>query len=120
MNTPRKKKRFTRHPIENWESGTWAGVLSDPDYQAALGRIASSYEHLETAMTNVFAALMGSSDVLAAGYVYRSLRNPSIKGQLMWHLLEVAPHNKDTPEWFDDVLKAHNSIRSRRNEYVHG
>jgi hypothetical protein len=121
MNTPRTKKRFNRSlDPSKIENGTWIGALVDPEYQAALGKIASSFEHLEETMPAVLAVLMGTTDTIAAGYVYRAIRNPAIRSSLMWHLLETAPHNKNMPEWFDDVLAEYGSVRSRRNEYVHG
>lgn len=102
------------------ENGTFAYGLGDERYQKALGEIAASYEHLEGAMPYVLAALMGTADDTAAGYVYRTIRNPRTRSDLMWRLLESAPHNANAPEWFDDILRAHDSIRKRRNDYMHG
>lgn len=120
MNTPPTKKRFKGFSMPEIPNGTWVGALTSEKYLATLGQIATEFEHLEHAMPIVLSGLIGISDSRVAGYIYRSIRNPAARKGLMWHLLELAPHNQSAPEMFDEILRAYDSIRVRRNEYVHG
>jgi hypothetical protein len=121
MNTPPKKKRFTPPDFSKpFPQGTIAYGLTRDDYKVALAQIVADFEHLEFQMPAVLQALLQTPWSDAAGYVYRSIRGPSIKINLMQHLLHVAPHNVDTPEFIDEILWEYGAIRKARNEYVHG
>lgn len=122
MNTPPTIKRFKppNISISEMRTGTWALALEDDAYKIALARIITDFEHLEYTMPNVLTALLHTPWSDAAGYVYRSLRSPKIRSDLMWHLLEVAPHNMRAPPFLDSILTEYGKIRTLRNEYAHG
>ena len=71
-------------------------------------------------MPSILAILLGMADDKPAGYVYRALRNPNIRSDVMRTLLEKAPHNTHRGEEFDKLLAEYEAVRTGRNGYAHG
>jgi hypothetical protein len=123
MNTPPKKRRHApAFPDQKGapKSGHYVGSLENEEYAKRFACILSEFEHLEARMPGVLAILLGTTDINSVGYVYRTLRNPNIRRDVMKALLEKAPLNKDRGEEFDALLSEYNSIRKARNDYAHG
>jgi hypothetical protein len=122
MNTPRSsKRRYEWRPdVGNVPDGPFVSGLSNPEYASWFASVLTEFEHLESYMPRVLAVLLGTSDDAPAGYVYRALRNPSIRYNVLRDLLEKAPHNKKRSEQYDDILAKYNVVRKGRNDYAHG
>jgi hypothetical protein len=124
MTTARKKRRysawFTGPSAPPWPEGLIIGALENPEYASRFAAILSQFEHLEAAMPRILAILLGMSDFTPAGYVYRALRNPSIRSDAMRALLEKAPHNRHRGEEFDELISEYDAVRAGRNGYAHG
>ncbi len=71
-------------------------------------------------MPRVLAILLGMEDTAPAGYVYRALRNPNIRSDVMRALLEKAPRNVKLGKEFDELISEYEAVRSGRNGYAHG
>jgi hypothetical protein len=121
MNTPRQKKRFQRlGPGSEKPQGSYVAGLNNDAFASVFARILSEFEHLETVMPIVLEHLAQMAETRASGYIYRTLRNPSIRSDIMRKLLETAPFNKDTDERFDEILSEYDEVRRLRNQYAHG
>jgi hypothetical protein len=124
MNTARKKRRYSPVGVgpsgPPWPDGLFVGSLRNPEYATRFAAILSQFEHLEAAMPRILTILLGMTDAKPAGYVYRALRNPNIRSDVMRTLLEKAPHNAQLGDEFDDLLTEYEAVRSGRNGYAHG
>jgi hypothetical protein len=124
MNTPRKKKRHSREAFDAKSfgsfSGTWTGLITDPEIALALAAVVSAFEHLEAQMSDVLAALFGTDESMTAGYVLRAIKSPRARRTVMRDLLEKAPRNVAADEFFDDVIDRYEDVANRRNQLVHG
>jgi hypothetical protein len=124
MNTPKKRRRFDlanyMTPSEAAPKGSFVHALTDDEYAKRLARIISEFEHVETYMPKLLAALLGSGTSIGPAYAYRTLKNPNIRWEVMRDLLEHAPPNAELGSEFDDLLADYNRARVARNTYVHG
>lgn len=124
MNTPKKRKRFDIGAYvaasDAAPKGAFVHSLTDATYAMRLARIVSEFEHVETYMPKLLAALMGRGSVMNAAYVYRTLRNPQIRLAVMQNLLENSPSNQELGDDFDALLSDYARARTARNAYVHG
>lgn len=100
--------------------GNFVHGLSNPEYARKFASLVSEFEHMETHMPNLLAALMGLEHAQSAAYVYRTLRNPSIRASVLKELLEKAPCNEALGDEFDVLLSEYEAARVQRNAYVHG
>jgi hypothetical protein len=73
--------------VPPWPEGLFIGSLTNPEYASRFAEILSGFEHLEAAMPRILAILLGMGDFKPAGYVYRALRNPNIRSDVMRALL---------------------------------
>lgn len=125
MNTPPKKRRHdTAKAVEQLERekppGAYASSLSNPDYAIRLAGIVSEFVHLETNMIKVLAVLLGMKDTHTARYVWRSVKSPKGRIEMLRTLLQEAPENIEAPDLYDVILSDFGSINARRNDFVHG
>ena len=71
-------------------------------------------------MPRVLTVLLGLPDERPAGYVYRALRNPSARIDVLRDLLEKSPSNKNKSQQYDELISKYQTVRSGRNAYAHG
>jgi len=71
-------------------------------------------------MVSVFAGLLGLQESAPARLVYHTLRNPSIKFEILRTLLESSPTNTGLGAEFDKLLTDYNTLRIERNQLAHG
>jgi hypothetical protein len=122
MNTPPTPKRHNikfKSPGAQ-PDGQYASGLVEKQIGAKVAKVVTTFESLEGEMAYVLAVLLGGYDYRTAGYVLRSLRNPKIKQDLLWALLETAPVNSGLPDTFDTLLREYGAVASERNGLVHG
>jgi len=100
-------------------SGHYVGSLENVESAKRFACILSEFEHVEALMPGILAILLGTTDINSVGDVYRSLRNPNIRRDVMLDLLEKAPLNKERSEEFDALLSEYRSRRKARNDYAH-
>lgn len=121
MNTPAKIKRHQLpRSFGNAPDGHYAAGIVQKDIGAAFAKFVTSFEELDAQMSAVLAILLGGHDKTTAGYVLRSIRNPSTKRDLMSDLLRQAKVNEDLPEQYDKILREYDKISIERNQLVHG
>jgi hypothetical protein len=124
MNIPRQKKRHkVQFELPTVPSGTYVSALANEQYAIRFARIITEFEHLESQMPRVLAELIGIKYIWPmspAGYIWRVLRNPSIKTDVLRRLLEMAPNNKNADEKFDQILSEYDELRTKRNHLAHG
>ena len=108
MNTPRKRRRFDLSKYMTSSDAApkapFVHGLTDPEYAQRLALIVSSFEHVETFMPRLLAVLMGQRSANSAAYIYRSLKNPQIRYEVLLNLLENAPVNRELGDEFDILL----------------
>lgn len=125
MNTPPKKRRHNKaKALEQLERekppGAFVSSLNHPQYAIRLAGIVSAFVHLETNMVKVLAMLLGMKDTHTARYVWRSVKSPKGRIEMLRVLLQEAPENMDLPDLYDVILSDFASINARRNDFVHG
>ncbi|MTD94968.1 hypothetical protein GIW81_11565 [Hyphomicrobium sp. xq] len=123
MNTPRKKRRYKwQIDLNGGPPGgeAYTCALTNEKYGALLANIISAFEHLETAMPQLLSILLGLQDERTAGYVYRTLRNPNIRHDVLRELLEMSPNNAQLGDEYDGLLSEYSALRTARNDYAHG
>lgn len=124
MNTPKKRRRFNISEYmtasEAAPKAPFVHALTDAEYAKRLARIVSEFEHVESYMPKLLAALMGRASVMNAAYVYRTLKNPKIRFDVMRNLLENSPTNQELGDDFTELLADYDKARTARNAYVHG
>jgi hypothetical protein len=124
MSTPRNSRRhvsekFDQELLEH-RSTDWTAGIHDLDIAACFAHIISEFEHIEDGMVSVFAGLLGVQESAPARVVYHTLRNPSIKFDILRTLLESSPTNTGLGAEFDKLLTDYNSLRIERNQLAHG
>jgi hypothetical protein len=124
MNTPRKKRRWASEIISLlWTSkvrdGTVTLGIHSGEAAAIFAAVVSEFVYLEQAMELVLSRLLGA-DNNAASHISRQILSPSVRVDMMRALLERAPHNKDKPDYFDEIINEFKEISTLRNHYVHG
>tara|TARA_R110000787_G_scaffold281584_1_gene392994 strand:- start:251 stop:841 length:591 start_codon:yes stop_codon:yes gene_type:complete len=121
MNTPPTIKRFKQVPVTGEiPAGAGAFAILNSKIAAEFGMMMAEFEHVENAMPQMLAVLLGGYDANTAGYVLRAIRNPKTKHDLLQHLLEKAPVNHALPETFDQILVEYQRLASQRNRLAHG
>lgn len=122
MNTPKQKRRHTPKNVSGHNSGkSFTLGLTNVDYATRFALILSEFEHLDSMlMPQVLWRLMGSKHSDVSGYIYRTLRNPNIKLDILRTLLEKSSVNVNHPDQYDEILTLYQEVRSRRNDYAHG
>ncbi|HEX8482872.1 MAG TPA: hypothetical protein VF650_13300 [Allosphingosinicella sp.] len=125
MNTPPKKRRHDKDKaLETLERakprGAWAHSLDNPEYAISLAGIVAGFVHLESNMVKVLAVLLGMKDTHTARYVWRSVKSPRGRIEMLRVLLQEAPENIDAEDHYDFILSEFSRINSRRNDFVHG
>jgi hypothetical protein len=124
MSTPRKIRRHADAQFDEkllaQRAVDWTAGILDLDIAACLASIISEFEHIEESMVSVFAGLLGAQSSLPARVVYHTLRNPSIKLDVLRTLLESSPNNSGLGPEFDKLLVDYNTVRSDRNRLAHG
>ena len=128
MNTPRSKPpvRWTK-PVRKAASGKAAHWgIKDPEIAASLGFMISYWSQVEERMIWFLNALLrGERDTTpvamqAARLIFRSIAAESARIKVMTALLEMAPHNAERGQNFDEVLDEFSTLNHLRNKYVHG
>lgn len=128
MNTPRKRKRYSPDPPENFMAGIVAIAqqggqiqpgLANPNLALKLALIVTRFEHLEDQMARFLAVLSGA-DWTISGYILRAVKSPRGRKEVMSSLLEFAERNKDLGEEYDQVIAEFAQTAGMRNTYVHG
>ena len=70
-------------------------------------------------MEYVFGRIVGV-DNAAPKLILRQVQSPSMKIKLMQAVLERTPHNRETPEIYNEIIDEFSFVNDRRNQYVHG
>ncbi|MGE0628147.1 MAG: hypothetical protein AB7O43_10015 [Hyphomicrobiaceae bacterium] len=123
---PKQLKRYKPPDLKKLlknRPGQWSYGLFNQKHATRYAQFLSQFEVIESSMPFRLAQLMGLNDdkqIQAAGYVYRTLRNPSIRLEVMRTLLHKAPHNKNKPDSWDYMLSEYSVVRNTRNDYAHG
>lgn len=121
MNTPPKRRRYTKLPARNLPKGTvFIGTVEDAGVAKEFAHVMTSFVYLEERMASVLAVLLGSSDKIAASYVMRAIKSPTGRIDVMKELLEKAPINKSLGGEYDHIIREFRSISAERNIYAHG
>ena len=122
MSPTPKKKRHGWQPVALPEKRgkAYAYNLTNRDYVERFAAILTQFEHLESRMPLVLAVLLGVPDERIAGYVYRALRSPNLRLEVMRDLLQKSPNNVELGPEYDQILAEYDALRSARNGYVHG
>jgi hypothetical protein len=127
MNTPKSKplKRYPqrhsskqrRHHLGPY--GQYNGGLWNPEHAKLVGQITTYMPQIEEQMIQ-FMSLLISDKKAPARQIFRSLNSEQARIQIMRALLETAPHNKDKPGAYDEIIDLFDMVRKKRNAYVHG
>ncbi|MEQ1718798.1 MAG: hypothetical protein ABL907_22895 [Hyphomicrobium sp.] len=122
MNTPKQKRRHKPKNVSSKNSGKrFVLALENQEYALKFALILSEFEHLDSMlMPQVLWRLMGSKHSDVSGYIYRTLRNPSLKLSILKTLLERSSVNVHHPDQYDQILTLYEEVRGRRNDYAHG
>ena len=121
LNTSPTRKRHTgKSRAGNMPEGSGVFGIENPEVGWALSKFLAAYEHLETIMPKLLALLLGGYDDVTAGYVFRAIRNPSTKRELLQSLLEKAPINSKVPHDIDEMLDEYKILTGQRNQLAHG
>lgn len=121
MSTPRRKRRHVPRTFDiTPDSREWHWALSNTEYATRLASVVVEFEHLETAMPMVLRRLLGTTRTDVAGYIYRTLRNPSIKFDILQTLLEKSASNAGLGDDYDRIISQYDEVRKGRNAYAHG
>lgn len=127
MNTPKSKpiKRYPqRHSTKPRRhhlgpDGQYSGGLWSQDHAKLVGQITTYMPQIEEQMIR-FMSLLISDQEAPARQIFRSLNSEQARIQIMRALLETAPHNKDKPGAYDEIIDLFDMVRKKRNAYVHG
>ena len=125
MNTPRSKpiKRFdkTRHPKnpDLPDPGVFEGGIKDEKMLLTLGKLISTWTHLEERMIYIF-GILTKTEKGVAREIFRSVIAQEVKIKMMRFLLEETEDHAKKPPFFDKVLDEFKSLNTARNKYVHG
>lgn len=124
MNTPRKKRRWDSKIVGPlWAGKVRDGVvtvgLHDEEGAFIFATLVSEFVFLEQAMEVVLSRLLGTNNN-AASHICKKILSPGVRVGMMRALLENAPHNKDQPDFFDEIITEFNEVNTLRNHYVHG
>ena len=124
MNTLRSKpiKRFdkARHPKNpDLPQGMFNGGIKDEQILLTLGKLISTWTHLEERMIYIF-GILTKTERGAAREIFRSVIAQEVKIKMMRFLLEETEGHAQQPPFFDKVLDEFQSLNTSRNKYVHG
>ena len=126
MNTP-KSKEPTRYrgtqigkSFKAGTEGTWITGIVNPDIAKRFTDVVTHFVFLEEDMAALLAFLLGADDPAPSSYVFRAIRSPKTRVDVMKALLEDAPHNRSRESDCDDMLTEFSAISKQRNGYVHG
>ncbi|MGB3625687.1 MAG: hypothetical protein WA989_07660 [Henriciella sp.] len=121
MNTrPKIKRHELPDAFSDMPDGNYAAGIVEKQIGAKFAKFVTTFEELEAHMATTLAVLLGGHDHTTAGYVLRSIRNPSTKRDVMRDLLQKAAVNQNLSEEYDALLKEYGDIAVERNQLVHG
>lgn len=107
---------MARHPIEDWlPSGTLVGT---PDQVYAYGIIALTYNKLEDAMVELFAAYLPISE--EAGFRFAAKLTNNERLGLLLELVEEREENVEIKDRVQHAVKIFNICAENRNILAHG
>jgi len=122
LNTPKTPK-----PVKRWRStttkvtapaGTYLSGVDDPHVLLRLGAICGIWSHVEEAMIEFFAFLLG--DTQTARPILRSIVNQKARLAVMRGVLQNSPENIARSGDCDLLLDEFGSANKMRNAYIHG
>lgn len=126
MSTPRKKRRQEDPAFDEAllleRASKWRAGIGSPTFATLFTDITTEFEHVEFFMERLLAILLGNApdDTDHARTIYRTLRNPSTRLELLRAMIEKCPKNAKLGDEYDAVLSRYDTARQRRNDYVHG
>jgi len=86
----------------------------------AIGDMIVQWSHLEEAMIEVLASLLGGANDAPARQIFRSLTSVQARLKVMNSLLHEAKSNKGKPKYYGEIISEFASLNKLRNQYVHG
>ncbi len=128
--TKNKKKKPATKQIKRWAPfvlppqipfGVFKCGIDNTAYLSRLGKISSTWPHIEEFMMLVFSELVGTQNPSApVRQIYRSIINAQTRIAIMRKTLEESPYNKEKSEEYDQLIREFASLNTERNKYVHG
>ncbi len=100
--------------------GTYTSGIFAPKISDLFANIVCRFVNLEERMADIFALLLGTPDTTNARFVFRTLKSPRARIDVLETLLEKSPKNAKADTFFDEVIAEFEEINSQRNKLVHG
>jgi hypothetical protein len=123
MNTPPNPKRYSSRQLldaPNFALGIFKSGLHDAAVSSALGQVLSNWTHVEEAMIDVMAILLGGQPQLPARQIFRAINNNYSRIVVLTSLLEKAPINSDKSAEYDEIIREFKRLNTIRNKFAHG
>jgi hypothetical protein len=127
---PKQPKRYATpvvHPFTPVGSQFY-GIPPQSSHAAEFAYVVTLWGHVEDAMSQVFAFLVGGT-LRGSQYepmrwssrqIFLNLRSNQSRIMMMLDLLGNAPHNKDLPADYNAVIETFGKVNVERNRFMHG